>query len=134
MSVVVLDTDAVSLLQRGRLDPTYARHLVDSTLAVTFVTVGELHKGMALRNWGDRRRSDLEVWLDRFLVLPYSEDVARRWGVLAASAQKRGRPRPVNDTWIAACCIVDDVPLLTLNRTDFEDFARYEGLRLLGPE
>jgi predicted nucleic acid-binding protein len=134
LSVVVLDTDAVSLLQRGRLEPTYARHLVDSTLAVSFVTVGELHKGMDLRNWGDRRRSDLEGWLDRFLVLPYSEDVARRWGELAARAQKRGRPRPVNDTWIAACCLADDVPLLTLNRADFSDFADHEGLHLLAAE
>ncbi|MGH9185245.1 MAG: type II toxin-antitoxin system VapC family toxin [Acidimicrobiales bacterium] len=67
-------------------------------------------------------------------MLPYSDEVARRWGQLAASAQRRGRPRPVNDTWIAACCLADDVPLLTLNRGDFEDFARHDGLRLLGPE
>ncbi len=56
------------------------------------------------------------------------------WGELAASAQKRGKPRPVNDTWIAACCIVDDVPLVTLNRADLEDFAHHDGLRLPGPE
>lgn len=40
----------------------------------------------------------------------------------------------MNDTWIAACCLADDVSLLTLNRKDFEDFARYDGLRLLGRE
>lgn len=131
MSVVVLDTDAASLLHRGRLEPEHARHLVGRTLARTFVTVGELHKGMALRSWGERRRADLVAWIDRFLVLPYSEGVARRWGQLAAGAQQRGRPRPVNDTWIAACCLVDDVPLLTLNRADFDDFAG-DGLRLLG--
>lgn len=110
MPVVVLDTDAVSLLHRRRLEPGYTRHLVGSTLALTFVTVGELHKGMALRNWGERRRADLAAWVDSFLVLPYSEDVARRWGVLAAGAQQRGRSRPVNDSWIAACCLVDEVP------------------------
>jgi predicted nucleic acid-binding protein len=130
LSVVVLDTDAASLLHRNRLQPEHARHLVGQTLALTFVTVGELHKGMALRSWGERRRADLAAWIDRFLVLPYSEDVARSWGSLAARAQQRGRPRPVNDTWIAACCLVDDLPLLTLNRRDFEDFVA-DGLRLL---
>lgn len=134
MSVVVLDTDAASLLQRGRLEPAVARHLKGATLALTFVTLGELHKGVALRNWGDRRRADLAAWLDQFLVLPYSEGVARRWGELSAGAQKRGRPRPVNDTWIAACCLVHETPLVTLNRTDFADFADHEGLRLLGNE
>lgn len=89
---------------------------------------------MTTRSWGERRRADLAAWIDRFLVLPYSDGVARRWGALAAAAQQRGRPRPVNDMWIAACCLVDDVPLLTLNRSDFEDFGRHDGLQLFGPD
>src|SRR6266567_6312681 len=32
-------------------------------------------------------------------------------------------PRPHNDTWIAACCLVDGIPLATLNTKDFADFA-----------
>lgn len=132
MSVVVLDTDAASLLHRRQLGPMESRHLVGSTLAITVVTVGELHKGMALRSWGQRRRSELTRWLDRFVVVPCDEDVGRQWGRLAASAQLRGRARPVNDTWIAASCIAAGAPLLTLNRRDFEDFATHDGLALLG--
>jgi predicted nucleic acid-binding protein len=37
----------------------------------------------------------------------------------------------VNDTWIAACCLVNHLPLATLNTKDFVDFAQYEGLRLV---
>jgi predicted nucleic acid-binding protein len=33
--------------------------------------------------------------------------------------------------WIAACCIVEDVPLATLNGKDFGDFAEHDGLRLI---
>jgi toxin FitB len=33
--------------------------------------------------------------------------------------------------WIAACCLVDDLPLATLNTKDFVDFATYEGLVIL---
>jgi len=29
---------------------------------------------------------------------------------------------PQNDTWIAACCLVDNLPLATLNIKDFADF------------
>jgi toxin FitB len=64
-------------------------------------------------------------------VLPYSRRVARRWGELQAAAQRRGRPRPHNDTRIAACCLVRDLPLATLNRKDFEDFAEHGGLQLI---
>src|SRR3954469_8096998 len=43
-----------------------------------------------------------------------------------------GRPtaRPVNDSCIAACCLVRDLPLATFNAKDFEDFAEDDGLTL----
>lgn len=131
MPIVVLDTDAASRLHRQDLDRRHARHLIGNTVAITFVTLAELYKGMETRSWGERRRADLAAWIGRLLVLPYSDAVPQTWGRLAAAAQQRGRPRPVNDSWIAACCVADDVPLLTLNRKDFEDFARHDGLRLL---
>jgi hypothetical protein len=58
--------------------------------------------------------------------------VARTWGEISAYAARRGRPRPQNDTWIAACCLVYGLPLATLNAKDFEDFAEHEGLALVG--
>lgn len=131
MSVVVLDTDAASHLFRGRLDDALSRHLVGSTLAVTFVTVGELTKWTLVRRWGPQRLGKLQTFLSDVVVLPYSPRVAISWGDLQAHAQLRGHPRPANDTWIAACCLVRDLPLITYNRKDYEDFADHEGLRLL---
>jgi hypothetical protein len=64
-------------------------------------------------------------------VIPYDTQIARVWGALAGAAQLRGRPRPQNDTWIAACCLRYQVPLVTLNTADFSDFAAH-GLVLLG--
>ncbi len=37
-----------------------------------------------------------------------------------------GRPR------IAACCLVYDLPLATLNIKDFKDFIEHEGLTIIG--
>lgn len=64
-------------------------------------------------------------------VLPGTPQVAKKWGEVAAFAVRRGRPRPQNDTWIAASCLAYDVPLATLNTKDFADFVDYEGLELL---
>lgn len=71
------------------------------------------------------RRADLA-----YLVLPSANAVSRTWGRIAASAQKRGRPRPANGTWIAAMCLAPGVPLAMLNVKDFKDFAEHEGLVL----
>ena len=100
-------------------------------MATTFVTEGELEKWAERRSWGPRRREELHRWTRRLYVLPYDQEVARLWGGLAARAELRGRPRPGNDMWIAACCLAADLPLLTLNEIDFRDFAEHEGLVLL---
>jgi predicted nucleic acid-binding protein len=49
----------------------------------------------------------------------------------ATAAQRPGRPRPLHDSWIAACCLERQLPMLTLNRRDFADFAEHDGLVLL---
>ncbi len=53
---------------------------------------------------------------------------------LSVLSEQRGRPRPINDTWIAACCLVADLPLATLNVKDFKDFAEHDGLQIIGLE
>ena len=85
-----------------------------------------------LRSWGPRKLAELADWRRDVVLLPYSELVAVRWGELQAHAERRGR-RPVNDTWIAACCLVRNLPLATLNLKDFRDFADHEGLTVIGP-
>lgn len=131
MTRVVVDTDVASAILTQTVPSHIRRQLAGSSPAITFVTAGELAKGATLKHWGWRRRAALAAWQLHAQVLPYDEDVAAHWGQLQARAQLRGRPRPVNDTWIAACCLAEGLPLATLNIKDFEDFARYEGLRLL---
>ncbi len=55
----------------------------------------------------------------------------RRLSRLFAGATARGRPRPVNDTWVATCCLAYGLPLAPLNLKDFADFAEHDGLILI---
>ncbi len=131
MDPVVLDTDVASLRFKGGLPtPLFAR-LAGRRPLITFVTHGELTKWAALRDWGATRRNRLTHWLAGMAVLPGNEDVAAAWGRISAAAVQRGRPRPINDTWVAACCLVYELPLATLNVKDFADFVEHEGLVLI---
>ncbi|MFB9238727.1 type II toxin-antitoxin system VapC family toxin [Plantactinospora siamensis] len=130
MSLVVLDTDVASAILRGRLPDRLRNRLVGKTLCITFVTLGELTKWTVLRSWGPRKLADLTQWRSSVVLLPFNETVATAWGQLQARAQQRGRPRPTNDSWIAACCLVDRLPLATFNTKDYADFAEYDGLSL----
>jgi toxin FitB len=130
---VVLDTDVVSRYRAGRLPLGYARLVAANDVSITFITAGELWKGALTARWGDARRGGLNLWLDEATTISAGWAVARNWGAIATRAQLGGRPRPLHDTWIAACCIQRGLPLLTLNRRDFADFAEHDGLVLLGP-
>ena len=125
---VVLDTDVVSRLMRQTLPSSIADQLTGATLAVTFVTVGELYRGAAHAQWGARRLDLLAHWLARVVVLPADTIVARQWGQITGTALRAGRPLPSNDAWVAACCLTHDVALATLNTRGYEDIA---GLRLV---
>lgn len=131
MSAIVLDTDVASAILKNRVSDHLATRLAGTRLAVTFVTVGELTQWTFLRRWGPRRRAGLERFFTQVIVLPYSPRVATLWGEIQAHAQLRGRPRPINDSWVAACCLARELPLATLNVKDFADFRDHEGLELV---
>ncbi len=95
------------------------------------MTLGELTHWTIAHSWGPRKLADLARWRQDVVVLPADETVAQLWGAIRARAAARGRLRPANDTWIAACCLANQLPLATFNTKDFVDFAQYEDLILL---
>lgn len=131
MQAVVLDTDVASAILRRRVPDTIRESLAGQVPAVSFVTAGELHRWAHIRNWGAPRRQQLDDWLTGVVILESSPAVWRTWGRITAEARLRGRPRPVADSWIAACCLAWEVPLATFNHRDFEDFASHNDLQLV---
>jgi toxin FitB len=128
---VVLDTDVASRSFKRQLPPRLFAELVGKEPSISFVTQGELTKWAVRRQWGTLRQERMARWLERTPVLHSNDDIAAVWGEIAANADRRGRPRPQNDTWVAACCLAYELPLATLNLKDFRDFAEHEGLILI---
>lgn len=131
MSFVVLDTDVASRSFQGRLPSPIGARLTGLTTCISVITRGELIKWTQVRDWGPRRRAALMAWCEHTVVLDITADIADQWGAMQALAHKRGRPRPVNDSWIAATCITEGVPLATFNHKDYADHVALDGLILL---
>lgn len=96
----------------------------DVDAAISVVSISELHFGVLLATDPDelaRRTGRLATIEATFDPLPVTVEVARTWGQLAAAvAQRGGRPRRRQlDLAIAATAVVENVPLITANVSDF---------------
>jgi predicted nucleic acid-binding protein len=99
------------------------------------VSLGEILKGVT-RLPESRRRTELQLWLDNTLrpwfagrILPVTEPIAERWGILAGQSLLRGKTIKVADGLIAATALHHDLTIVTRNVKDFE----YLGVELLNP-
>lgn len=119
MSVVLLDTNIVSFFMRNdtRIEE-YRPHLEGNTLAISFMTFGELFEGAYRASWGHRRMSKLEHTLRAYVVIPATRRICRFWG--RVRAVRRHQPISVPDAWIAATALAQNWALITHNPTDYE--------------
>jgi tRNA(fMet)-specific endonuclease VapC len=67
---LVIDTDVVSYLyKRDTRARLYEPHLNNPPFIISFMTLAELRRWTLERNWGAKRREELEEYLTRNLVL-----------------------------------------------------------------
>ena len=114
---VLLDTNAYTALFRGHAGVVSRVRRAEQVL-ISVVVAGELLFGF--RN-GSRYEANREE-LDDFLASPYvallpvTLVTADRFGRIAASLRRKGRPLPTNDIWIAASAMEFGLPVITYDR------------------
>lgn len=134
---MLIDTCVLSELLRPRPDANvlvWFDEAAEDQLFVSVLTLGEIEKGASRLARGPKRRR-IEEWLaelrrdfaDR--VLGIDEDVALRWGRLAAAAERSGRALSVVDGLLAATAMQHGMALVTRNTRDFD----HTGVRLIDP-
>ena len=128
MSGYLLDTNCISEVVRINPEPrvmAWIEAADESLLYISVLTLGEIRKGLAALSQG-KRRTQLETWLDvelraRFSgkTLPVDAPVADRWGWLAATAKRAGKPLAVIDGLLAATALHHNLTLVSRNTSDF---------------
>ena len=94
MSRVVLDTDAASPQFRAPAPAGLLTELTGTEPAITFVAQGEPATWAVRRQGGTVWQERMARWLSRIPVLHSSDDIAAVGGEIAATAERRDRPRP----------------------------------------
>ena len=121
MDAVLLDTDVFSYLMKPRdtRAEVYQPHVKGKTVAISFITVGELYFGAEKRKWSGKTLRNLEERLKAVVIVPYDIELCRTYGKVRVSLPA-GLVVAPNDLWIAACAIRHSIKLVTNNRKHFE--------------
>ncbi len=128
-SGVLVDTNVVSYIMRGDTRAKfYVPHLHGKLLAISFITVGEMFYGAEKKSWGEQKRKHLEATLQRFVVIPYDNEIAWCYARILTERERKGKPINLHDAWIAACALRHDIAIVTHNASDFEDIT---GLQII---
>jgi tRNA(fMet)-specific endonuclease VapC len=104
----------------------YEDLLRGNQLAISFMTVAELHEGAYRANWGEKRLRKLERAVEDYTMFSSTTEICRRWGDVRY--QRRQQPISAEDAWMAATALTYRCPLVTHNPQDFRDIRQ---LRIL---
>lgn len=120
----LVDTSVLSEARRGSREArNWLRSVDPDTIYLSVVTLGEIMRGIALKERTDPRfAAALTVWLEQVRrdhgdrILPITDRIALAWGRLSAA-----RHRGMADGLIAATASVHGMLVVTRNVGDFAD-------------
>lgn len=127
MASYMLDTNIVShILRRHPAVLDNLSRVPVGSVCMSAITEGELLYGLARRP-STSRTNAVQALLARVEVLPWSRDVAARYGPLRAEQEKRGLPLGPLDTQIAAHALASGCVLVTADQA----FAHVQALTVV---
>ncbi|MEP6817571.1 MAG: type II toxin-antitoxin system VapC family toxin [Marmoricola sp.] len=91
-------------------------------IAVSVVTIAELHLGVLAATDGPTRARRLETLTraDALDPIPVDRSVAAAWAALRIALRDAGRRMPLNDSWIAATALARNIPVVSQD-ADYDD-------------
>ncbi|MFD1628594.1 type II toxin-antitoxin system VapC family toxin [Pseudopedobacter beijingensis] len=91
---------------------------------ISTVTLYELYMGATTKE----KENDIKILTEDLIKLDFTKEIASKSAFLYHFLRKKNKMIEFRDIFIAATCIVNDLPLLTHNR---KHFIRIEGLKLI---
>ncbi|MCX5846314.1 MAG: type II toxin-antitoxin system VapC family toxin [Deltaproteobacteria bacterium] len=115
---LVLDTNIYTDYAEGLPDVVEILAMHGTQIFIPSIVLGELHYGFMK----GRNRQLNEAKLNQFIthlkvkIIDVDDEVARKYATIMVSLSKKGTKIPINDVWIAACCMNAGGTLFTRDR------------------
>ncbi len=112
---LVLDTNVYADYAEGVPEVVDAIAQYGESLFIPCIVLGELNYGFmkgGKQQFNERKLRQVMSRL-KIEIIEVDENVARKYAMIYLSLERRGKKIPINDVWIAACCMEIGGTLLT---------------------
>ena len=115
---IVLDTNIYCDIAEGLPDTVNAIATHGEYIFIPSIVIGELSFGFMDGSRQQFNEKKLQQIINRLKIeiIDVNKDVARRYAIIFLSLVKKGAKIPINDVWIAACCMEVGGTLLTRDK------------------
>lgn len=115
---IVLDTNIFCDFAEGLPDAVDAMATYGEYIFIPSIVIGELSFGFMKGSRQQFNEKKLQQIINhlRIEIIDVNKNVARRYAIIYLSLVKKGAKIPINDVWIAACCMEVGGTLLTRDK------------------
>jgi tRNA(fMet)-specific endonuclease VapC len=115
---LVLDTNIYCDYAEGLPEAVEAMAQYGEFLYIPSIVLGELYYGFLKGNRQQLNERKLRQVITRLNIeiIGVDSEVARKYGLVYSSLEKKGAKIPINDVWIGACCMNVGGTLLTRDK------------------
>ena len=115
---IVLDTNIYCDFAEGIPDAVDAMATYGEYIFIPSIVIGELSFGFMKGSRQQINEKKLQQIVSRLRIeiIDVNKNVARRYAIIYLSLVKKGAKIPINDVWIAACCMEVGGTLLTRDK------------------
>ena len=115
---IVLDTNIYCDFAEGIPDAVDAMATYGEYIFIPSIVIGELSFGFMKGSRQQFNEKKLQQIISRLRIeiIDVNKNVARRYAIIYLSLVKKGAKIPINDVWIAACCMEVGGTLLTRDK------------------
>lgn len=115
---LVLDTNIYCDYAEGLADVVEVMAQYGEFLFIPSIVLGELNYGFMKGKRQQLNERKLRQLISRLKIeiIDVNAEVARKYGLIFLSLQRKGAKIPINDVWIAACCMEIGGTLLTRDK------------------
>lgn len=115
---IVLDTNIYCDFAEGLPDAVDAMATYGEYIFIPSIVIGELSFGFMKGSRQQINEKKLQQIVSRLRIeiIDVNKNVARRYAIIYLSLLKKGAKIPINDVWIAACCMEVGGTLLTRDK------------------